>query len=209
MKFCADNPPLAAEGFQRAGKILVRPQPQREGPAHGFRSCGRSGYGSKQLEIGLGIGLRRENCAVDPKSFHGKGFGDHGFFGQDMTAARASVRFRPQRVAMKERRAVALTEGQRGHLESRHADWAKGVAVEGGMFSGPGKGRHDIGKGTERAAGPAQDAAGKSARREAAARGFQQRQAGFQCEGEGAATCFCPLDALGRGRAGLDDLPHR
>jgi hypothetical protein len=159
--------------------------------------------------MGLGVGLRREHCAVDPKSFHGEGFGDHGCFGQDVASARASVGFHPQRMAMEEGCAAALTKGHRSQFEPRHAGGTKGVAVEGGMVRGPGKGRHDIGKGAERAAGPAQDASGKSARRKAAARGIQQRLAGFEREGEGVAARGHPLDALGRGRAGLDDLPHR
>ena len=125
-----------------------------------------------------------------------------------MAAARASVGFGPQGVAMEEGRAVTLSQGHRRQLQPRDAGGAKSIAVEGGIVSGLGKRRHDIDEGTERPTHPAQHAAGKSFRRKAAARGFQQRQTSLHRKGEGAAARFHPLDALGCGRAGLEDLSH-
>ena len=105
---------LAAERFQRAGKILVRPQPQRKGAAGRLRT-GSAARGDRpeQLEIGLGVRLRREDRAVDAERFDLEGLGDDSLLGQDMAATDASVGLRPQRVAMEERRAVALAERHR------------------------------------------------------------------------------------------------
>ena len=126
-----------------------------------------------------------------------------------MATAGASVGFRPQSVAMEERGAVTLAERHRPRLEPRDAARPKAIAVKRRVLAGPGKRRHDIGEGTERPGPDVQRAANKTFRRKAAARGFQQRQAGFQREGKGAAARLHPLDALGRGRSGLDDAPHR
>ena len=81
---------------------------------------------------------------------------------------------------MKERRAVALTERHRADLQPRDAIGPKGVAVERRVVAGPGKRRHHIGERTERAASEVQHAAGKTFRRKSPARGFQQRQPGWQ-----------------------------
>ena len=60
MKLARVIPRSPAERFQRAGKILVRPQPQREGAAGccPHRSA-RARHRPEQFEIGLGVRLGR------------------------------------------------------------------------------------------------------------------------------------------------------
>src|SRR4051794_19463277 len=110
---------------------------------------------------------------------------------------------------MEEWRAVALAERHRGKPEPRDPCGPKGVAVERGIGAGLRQCRHHISERTERAALHAEHAAGKSGLGKTAARGFQQRQAGFQRERKRAALRLDPLDALWRGRTGLADAAHQ
>jgi hypothetical protein len=126
-----------------------------------------------------------------------------------MAAIDASVGFGPQAVAMEEGHAVALPQRHRRHFEPGDAGGPENIAVKRSVLSVLRERRHDIGEGPERTACPAHDATRKSFRRKAAARGFQQRQASFQRQGEGTAAPLDPLDALAHRRSGLDDAPHR
>ena len=67
---------------------------------------------------------------------------------------------------MEERRAVALAQRHRAHLQLRDACGPKRVAVERGVRAGLRQRRHHIGEGPERAASRAQHAAGKTWRRQ-------------------------------------------
>src|SRR5439155_43888 len=89
----------------------------------------RKRYGSEQLEISLGVRLRCKHGAIDAEGLHGEGLGDHGLVGQDMATASTSVRFGPQGMAMKERRAVALAKRHRRQFEPRDARRPEGFAV--------------------------------------------------------------------------------
>src|SRR6185437_1794745 len=111
-------------------------------------------------------------------------------------------------MAMKERRAVAFAERQGRELELRYTGRPKGIAIERCVLTGLRQRRHDVAERTERASSHVQRAAGKSLRRKTAARGFEQGGARFEREGEGAATHFHPLDALGDRRARLLDAAH-
>jgi hypothetical protein len=83
---------------------------------------------------------------------------------------------------MEERRAVALAERHRAKLQPRDAGGPKRVAVERRVGAGLRQRRHHIGKRPERPSPHAQHAAGKAGLGKAAARGFQQRQAGGKRE---------------------------
>jgi hypothetical protein len=185
------------------------PIPQREGAADCFRTYGRRRYRPEQSKIRLRVGFRRKRRAIEAKGFDGKGLGDHGFLRQDVAAACAPVGFGPHSVAMEERRAVAQAQSHRRHLEPRDPGWSESVAVERRVRGAFGERRHHIGKRAKQTLLHVQDAAGKSGRGKSPARGLQQRQARFQREAEGAAARLYPLDALGHGRAGLNDAPHR
>src|SRR5205823_5384395 len=78
---------LPAEGLERPGKILVRPQPQRERASGCASACCHTPHRSKQFEVGLLVGLGCEQSAVDTKSFDGERLGRYRFLGQDVTAA--------------------------------------------------------------------------------------------------------------------------
>ena len=80
-----------AECLQRAGKILVRPQPQRIGAARRIAGGGTRGDRPEQFEIGLGVGLRRKHRAIEAEGVDLERLGDHGLLGQDMAAAGPAV----------------------------------------------------------------------------------------------------------------------
>ena len=87
----AQNSVLPAEGLQRRGKILIRPQPQRKRAALGLHIRAGARDGTEQFEIGLGIGLGHEHRAVDAERFHRERFGDDALLGQEC-GRRAGVR---------------------------------------------------------------------------------------------------------------------
>ena len=149
-----------------------------------------------------------EAGTVEPDRVDADRFGQDTLVRQDMAAIVSSVRLAPERMAMEERRAVALAEGQRPRVDPGDAVRAEGLAVEGGMLRGRRQRRHDIGEGREREPGrQAQHAAGEALRGE----GFGDRvkqKAGFQLQRELVAMPLGPLDALGIGRAWLLDRPH-
>jgi hypothetical protein len=126
-----------------------------------------------------------------------------------MAAAGTAIGLQPQRVAMKERRAVTLPQGHGAILELRDTGGPERVAVERGVGAGLRQRRHHIGERAERPILDIQRAADKALRRKTAARGFQQRQPGFEREGESAAPRLDPLDALRRRRARLLDRSHQ
>src|SRR6516225_4226054 len=99
-------------------------------------------------------------------------------------------------MAMEERSAVALPQGHGRKLEPRDARRAKRLAVERRILAGLRQCRHDIGERAERATLDVERAAGKALCRKPAARGFEQRNARLQREGERAAAHFDPLDAI-------------
>ena len=72
----------------------------------------------EQLEIGLGIRLGHEHRAVDAERVHLERFGDNALLGQDVTAVQLAIGLGPQRMAMEERRAVALAERHRAELRA-------------------------------------------------------------------------------------------
>src|SRR5437660_8251107 len=127
---------LAAESLNRLRKILVRPQPQGVSAAGHLGCGGFRRYRPEQFEIGLGVRLRLEHRPIETERIHLEGLGDNRFLRQDMTAAGASIGFRPQSVAMEERSAVALSERHRSRPEPRDSSGPKSVAVEGGILAG-------------------------------------------------------------------------
>jgi hypothetical protein len=126
-----------------------------------------------------------------------------------MAAIDPAIGFGPQRMTMEERLAIAAAKRHRAHLQLRDAGGTKGLTVKRGVFAGRGQGRHHIGERTEPSASDVQRAAGKSLRRKAAARGFQQGQACFQHERERAPARLYTLDAFEYRRPRLDDAAHR
>ena len=113
-------------------------------------------------------------------------------------------------VAMEERRAVALAERHRSPASaaSRHrAERCRCRTPRSRRSSTAPASHRRMARAHRRrmlSTPPANPCRGKTA-----ARGFQQRQAGFKRERESAPPRFHPLDALGAARPGLLDAAHR
>ena len=155
----AQDSVLPAEGLQRRRKILIRPQPQREGAALGLHIRASTRHRPEQFEIGLGIGLGREHGAINAERLHCERFSDDALLGKNVAAVQMSVGLGPQPVTMEERRTVALAERHRAELQLRNAGRPKRVAVERRIGAGLRQRRHHIGKGPERPSPHAQHAA--------------------------------------------------
>jgi len=109
---------LPAEIFQRAGKILVRPQPQCKGAAVGVGVGHSLRHRSEQFEIGLGVDAGGERRAVDYRTPPPQWLTDGGLLGQDMAAMQMPVGLGPQAVAVKEWRTVAARRASSPHTSA-------------------------------------------------------------------------------------------
>ena len=150
--------------------------------AGGLRTSRRAGDRTEQLEIGLAVGLGQERRAIDSECGDLERFGDDGLIGEHVSAVEAAVGLGPQAVAMEERRAVALAEGQRRELEPRHTLGTKRVAVERGVGAVLRQRRHHIGERPERASFGAEHAGREPLRRKAATHGLEQGNSGLEHE---------------------------
>ena len=110
VNFCARDAVRAAESFEAAGKILVGPQPQREGAAGRFAPCSWRGTGPNSLKLVSGSGSAVNIAPSMPNASTSNGSAtkvSSGSMWPPLTRPSAS---RPQPMAMKERRAVAHAE---------------------------------------------------------------------------------------------------
>src|SRR3569833_468345 len=208
MDSCSRDAMDAAEFFQAEREVLVWPQPQGEGATVGLSAAPRRRQRPEQLEIRLRIRRRGEERAVEAEGVDLEGLGDRGLLGQDVAAVVAAILLCPQRVAVKERRAIARAERHGRGGEPRDAVRPIGLAVERGMLWRLRQRRHHIGERTERRAPEAGNAAGEALLGKSLAYTLQLRLTGLHCERESAATRFYPLNPLGHRRTGLTDLTH-
>ncbi len=165
--------------------------------------------GPNSLKLVSGSGSAMKTAPSRPKASTSKGSATMVSSGRIWPPLHVPVGFRPQRMAMEEGGAVALSERHCRHLEPDDASGSKSVAVERGVRAGFGKRRHHIGERAERAApdvqGTAANPSAAKPRRAASSSG----KPASQREGEGAAARLDPLNALGRDWAGLSDAAHR
>ena len=96
---CPPDPLLAAEGLQRVGEVLVRPEPHRKDTLRRRHAGRHAGQGRKQLEIGLAVDNAGEGRAVDAECGHLEALGDLGLVRHDVAAGDLAVSLGPQRVA--------------------------------------------------------------------------------------------------------------